>query len=463
MDGGIRGMRFAVTGLLLCAMAMQAHAASITVINTNDNGPGSLRQALAIANDGDTISFTVIGTLQLTSGGLLIAKNVTISYPGINQFSIDGNQALFVFGLFPGKTAVISNLTVTNGQFGIWNEQGMLTVSNCMVSGNSADGLYNHEGMLTVNNSVVSLNLADGLLNDHAELTITNCIISGNAFFGLENHTFDLPPRNDPVLDEGLVTIDNSIVSGNAGPGVYNQGNMTILNSTLTGNSGQGDFGGGIRNGSFKAVASTVAVINSTISENSAQGGGGISNEYGLVSIVNSTISSNSAADGGGAVFNYAGALQIANSTISGNSAVSGGGVYNVPDQFGAATIETGNTIFDAGASGENIFNDAGTVTSHGYNLSSDDGGGYLTGTGDQINTDPLLGPLQNNGGPTFTHALLLRSPAIDAGDPSFTPPPSSDQRGSPFVRVFSGRIDIGSFEAQPRHPSPHPRPTPPR
>jgi len=72
-----------------------------------------------------------------------------------------------------------------------------------------------------------------------------------------------------------------------------------------------------------------------------------------------------------------------------------------------------------------------------------------LNGSGDQISTDPMLGPLQNNGGPTLTHALLLRSPAIDAGDPNFTPPPSYDQRGSPFVRVFSGRIDIGSVEAQ--------------
>ena len=295
-------MRFAViSGLLVCAMAIQTGAATITVTNTNDSGPGSLRQALADANDGDTISFEVIGTIRLTTGALLIAKNVTISYPGINQFSIDGNQALFVFGLFPGKTAVISNLTVTNGQFGIWNEQGMLTVSNCMVSGNSADGLYNHEGTLTVNNSVVTLNSADGLLNDHAALTVTNCIISDNAFFGLENHTFDLPPRNDPALDEGLVTIDNSIISGNSGPGVYNQGNMTILNSMLTDNSAQGDFGGGIRNGSFKAVGSAVSIINSTISGNLAQGGGGISNEYGLVSVVNSTISGNSAADGGGA------------------------------------------------------------------------------------------------------------------------------------------------------------------
>src|SRR5213079_1152122 len=97
----------------------------------------------------------------------------------------------------------------------------------------------------------------------------------------------------------------------------------------------------------------------------------------------------------------------------------------------------------------ENIFNDGGTVTSHGYNLSSDDGGGVLTGPGDQINTNPLLGPLQNNGGPTFTHALLPGSPAIDAGDPNFTPPPSFDQRGPGFDRVVNGRIDKGSFEVQ--------------
>jgi hypothetical protein len=121
------------------------------------------------------------------------------------------------------------------------------------------------------------------------------------------------------------------------------------------------------------------------------------------------------------------------------------------------------NTILNAGASGENIFNDGGTVTSFGNNLSSDDGGGYLNGPGDLINTDPLLGPLQNNGGPTFTHALLPGSPAIDAGDPNFTPPPSNDQRGCP--RVINGRVDIGSFERQPLGRScvtPRPRPTPP-
>src|SRR5206468_11718407 len=73
-------------------------------------------------------------------------------------------------------------------------------------------------------------------------------------------------------------------------------------------------------------------------------------------------------------------------------------------------------------------------------------------------NTDPMLGPLQDNGGPTFTNALLPDSPAINAGDPSFTPPPFFDQRGPGFDRVASGRIDIGSFEVQ--GPTPTPTPT---
>jgi hypothetical protein len=431
----------AIAVLLLCVTGIYARAATITVTNTNDSGPGSLRQALTTANDGDTVTFAVTGTITLTSGGLPVTKNLTISGPGADELSIDGNQALLVFGIFPDETAAISGLSIKNGQIGVWNEQATLALSNC----------------------VVNLNSVGGLFNDHAALTITRCIINGNAFYGLDNHTFDLPPPNDQGLDQGFVTIDNTIFSGNSGPAVHNQGNLTILNSTLTGNSVQGDFGGGVSSGGFKTPWSVVTVINSTISGNSAQGGGGISNSYGLLSIVNSTISGNSATDAGGGIFNYAGAVQITNSTISGNSAGSGGGVYNVPDQSGAATIETGNTIFNTGASGENIVNDGGTVTSDGYNVCSDDGGGFLNGPGDQINTDPLLGPLQDNGGPTLTHMPMPASPAIDAGDPNFLPPPSRDQRGPCFFRVFGRRIDIGSVETQPRPRcvTPVPRPTP--
>ena len=182
--------------------------------------------------------------------------------------------------------------------------------------------------------------------------------------------------------------------------------------------------------------------------------GGGI---YGSATVENSTISGNSAETSGGGIYNNS-SLDVTLSTITGNSAPSGGGIYN------DGSSEISNTILNAGALGENIFNSGGTVTSDGYNLSSDDGGGYLNGPGDQLNTDPLLGPLQNNGGPTFTHALLPGSPAIDAGDPNFSPPPVNDQRGCSFDRVFNGRIDVGSFETQPPHrpcSTPRPRPTP--
>ena len=138
--------------------------------------------------------------------------------------------------------------------------------------------------------------------------------------------------------------------------------------------------------------------------------------------------------------------LKVSNSTLSGNSGGQRNGNVILNKQ---GTLEIGDTILKAETSNMNILNDRGRITSFGYNLSSDNGGGVLTGPGDQINTNPMLGPLQNNGGPTFTHALLTGSPAINAGDPGFTPPPAYDQRGPGFDRVVNGRIDIGAFEAQ--------------
>ena len=455
-----RTLNFVIIGvLLLCVFVTAAHAATITVTNTNDSGPGSLRQALMITNDGDTINFAVTGTITLTSGGLPINKNITISGPGAVQLSIDGNQALLVFGVFPGKAATISGLTVMNAQSGILND-GTVTVTNCVLSGNSNDGLSNY-GVATVSSCVLTGNLYHGLYSYQGETTVSNCVVSGNAGGGLFN---DVPfGPNNSVSGRGSMTVSDSIISDNSGPGVWNYFFLTVLNSTLSGNSaGNAIDGGGILSGTFKSPGGVI-VINSTISGNSASGGGGgIAIYYGGLTVVNSTISGNSAEGEGGGIANYIGGVQVANSTISGNSAASGGGIYNVAGQFGG-TIEISNTIFNAGALGENIFNNRGMVTSHGYNISSDDGGGLLIGPGDQINTDPLLGPLRNHGGPTLTHVPLRGSPAIDAGDPSFTPPPDHDQRGACFLRVFGPRIDVGSVETQlrPRCVTPAPRPTP--
>ena len=132
---------FVVSVVLFCATVMPARASTITVTDTNDSGSGSLRQALRVANDGDTINFAVTGTIVLTSGGLPVNKNVTISGPGKDQLSVDGNQALLVFGVFPDKAATISGLTIRNAQTGIWNEGGHLTVSNCVVTTHGAGNL----------------------------------------------------------------------------------------------------------------------------------------------------------------------------------------------------------------------------------------------------------------------------------------------------------------------------------
>jgi hypothetical protein len=482
---------------VVCAGAISAHASTLTVINTHDSGSGSLRQALRIANDGDTINFAVTGTITLTSGGLPVSKHLAIVGPGADQLSIDGNQTILVFGVFNGNAATISGLTVRNAQFGVLNE-GTLTVSNSAVSGNSEVGLFN-EGVLTVSNCVISDNSGDGLYNGHATLSVSDCVITANSYSGIYNYNSHGPSlsvehgidrRDANKIDgpsPGDVTIANTIISDNSEHGIYNDGGyVMILNSTLTGNSaGQDSEGGGISIGSFKTPGG-VTVINSTISANSASGeGGGIGISWGGVILVNSTISGNSAGDAGGGISNSSGGVQVTNSTISGNSAgkigggiassggvqltnstISGnsagsaGGIYYVQGQF-PYTSEISNTIFNAGALGENIVNNGATVTSHGYNLSSDDGGGLLIGPGDQINTDPLLGPLRDHGGPTLTHMPMRGSPAIDAGDPSFTQTPDHDQRGACFLRVFGPRIDVGSVETQPRPRCVTPAPRP--
>src|SRR3954470_23504428 len=154
-----RTTTFAI-GLLLYAVALPVHAATITVTNTNDSGPGSLRQALTAANDGDTINFAVTGTITLTSGGLSINKNIIISGPGPDQLSVDGNQALFVFGVFPGRAATISGLTVRNAESGILND-GIVVVTNCVLSGNSSG------------------------LSNGGVATVSSCVLSGNSYWGL--------------------------------------------------------------------------------------------------------------------------------------------------------------------------------------------------------------------------------------------------------------------------------------
>jgi hypothetical protein len=489
---------------LLYAVVIPAHAATITVTNTNDSGPGSLRQALADANDGDTINFAVTGTIGLISGELLVDKSVTISGPGANNLAVDGSANSRVFYIGSDRIVSISGLTITNGMpsgflpggGGLYNDQATLTLSNCAISNNSANtggGIYNdgfessatllisncaltsnsarfgggiyNDGfdggvaVLTINNSVLSDNSGGGVFNDafagFAWLTLNDSTLSGNSA------NFGGGIYNSGLMGFAPLTLNNSTFTGNRalvqGGGIYNDhGALTLDSSMISGNSAQTQGGGIYNDGSQEGIATLIS-SSSTLNGNSAPTGGGIFNDAeqdgaATLELSNSTLNGNTAEYGGGIAsdgyYAYYVTVQISHSTFSGNSASEAGGSIYSLGEGGDATVNLASTILTA-ATGGNIFNDLGMITSSGYNLSSDNGGGFLTGPGDQINTDPLLGPLQDNGGPTLTHALLPASPAIDAGDPDFTPPPDYDQRGPGFPRVVNGRIDIGSFEVQ--------------
>ncbi len=199
-------------------------------------------------------------------------------------------------------------------------------------------------------------------------------------------------------------------------------------------------------------------VINSTIScntevfssKNFSGFGGGISNG-GTLFVSNSTISGNSTFDNGGGIFSD-GTVTLLFSTLTLNQASKGGGVYK--DGFVASAR---NTIIAANQTTEDGINPdvSGSFTSNGYNLIGDSTGstGFDEALGDIVGTsdnpiDPRLAPLDFNGGPTQTIALLPNSPAIDAADPTvLDTDPTTDQRG--LDRVSNGRADIGAFEVQ--------------
>src|SRR2546423_9065440 len=125
---------------ILCLIALSTQAATITVSNTNDSGAGSLRQAIADANDGDTIDFGVAGTITLTTDLLLVENSINISGPGSNNLAIDGNHARRAFYIGWGRTVTISGLAITNGYAvhggGIWDNPGAPSINNRTTSGN---------------------------------------------------------------------------------------------------------------------------------------------------------------------------------------------------------------------------------------------------------------------------------------------------------------------------------------
>jgi hypothetical protein len=448
---------------------------TIVVQSTADDGPGSLRQALLLARDGGTINIRARGTITLTSGELVVDKNVSIRGPGAANLAVSGNNASGVFHIMPGTNVTISGLKITNGRGsygGIVNDGSRVELSDSVVTENVGGGIRNYGLFMSITRSEISRNLGGGIDNGGI-LSVQDSEIRENygGFAG-------------GILNGGTVataTLTNTVVSDNragvVGGGVFNvNAALTLIDSTVKNNSG--GAGAGIESSSTAAgVTARVTIVNSTVSNNTGSGIFTNVDEGSLIlSIINSTVSSNS----GYGIHNHGigngtALLKLMNSTVSNNSAGPGSGpsgLQNISILDGVATAEIANTIFVGNQNGsigngdvDGTIGSRATVISLGYNISDDaaygDGsagpGGLLDGPGDIRNTNALLGPLQNNGGPTMTHALLLGSPAINAGDPNFnpnifSPPLLYDQRNSPrFPRVVNGRIDIGAFES--KHP----------
>jgi hypothetical protein len=247
------------------------------------------------------------------------------------------------------------------------------------------------------------------------------------------------------ILLSGLA-ITNGVLYDDGGGGIRNEGTLILINSSVLGNHAYGMYSEGLGGGIYNTGILTVT--DTTISANSASGGavdccgfgGGIFNYGGTLTLSNSTISGNSADGNGGGIFNYQGMVTVRNSTIAGQ--LEGRGVSN------GGTLQAGNTIV---ASNTALFGCdlCGNLASLGHNLIGNSHGGSGFDDTDLLNVDPLLGPLQDNGGPTLTMALLPDSPAIDAGDN--TDAPDWDQRGPGFPRITDDDpvIDIGAFEVQ--------------
>ena len=449
------------------------------------------------------------------NGTIILSSTITISDDTIidgrgQDVTISGGGKVRVFYVNSGITLGLNELVITNGYYfdgdggGIYNDGGTVNVSYSTFSDNHSEGqnsdnfggcIYNNGGTVNVSDSTFSGNYTEnpnyigygGGIANSGTLTVNNSTFTGNSTNNgggiynsgtllVSNSTFssNSAAYGGGIHNYGTITAESSTFSGNSafsGGGINNSGTLTISNSNISGNSATDGDGGGISN------YLSLTVINSTFSDNNATNGGGISN--GVIpfslTVSNSTFSDNSAVVGGGIYIahtsfhvpstatisnstfsnnraTYLGGgiysqadiepktTNVSNSTFSGNSAPEGqgGGIYNY-----TSVLNLGNTIVANSPTGDNC---AGTIiTNNGGNLSDD-----LT-CPSFINGDPFLGLLQDNGGPTWTHALLPGSPAIDNGDDAQCP--ATDQRS--VLRPIDGNgdglavCDIGAYEVQ--------------
>jgi predicted outer membrane repeat protein len=298
----------------------------------------------------------------------------------------------------------------------------------------------------------------------------TNTILDGNGLdYVIETQTSANAHISDVTIRGGSpagvrtyggpLTLENSRVRNNSGNGIVVWSTLTMIDSRIY-NNVTATGGGGL------FIYGTAILINSLISDNTAgQSGGGIFSQGTLI-LVNSTVTNNSTTLDGGGIFTAAGTTNLYNVTITnntadsdGNGAGNGGGVS--VNGLVTATLTARNSLiagnFDSSTSTQQP-DCSGTLTSDGYNLIRDTTGCTITGntTGNLTGQAAILSPLQDNGGPTLTHALLALSPAIDAGNPTGCLDADGliltiDQRG--YARPVDGdntrgpRCDMGAFE----------------
>jgi CSLREA domain-containing protein len=483
---------------------------TITVNSTDDtlvpgDGNCTLREAINNANSNsdttggdcaagagaDTIilpggiyTLTIAGAEENnnTTGDLDVRDNLMIEGAGAEVTIIDGNSLDRVLDIPVGSLTVeLNNLTVANGYHlgtpsvgyggGIRNLSGSdLTLNASIVRNNMVEGedygtgagIYHINGSLTLNDSVIQ---------ENASLPADNSCCGG-IITAASGQPATVILNNSQVISN---TAANG--AGIANTASSNSVSTVILNDSLVAGNIASEFTGGIwatYNVGTVNAATVLTLNRSTVRDNQAAGlAGGISalgipaNNIGAIVTLNqSTISGNQASIGGGLRVNGALEVTVSNSTLSGNVATStGGGIYtNSPVTLINSTL-SGNLATDGGAG---IYNDsAGVVTIRNSLVANSAGsdcagggswstGGYPNLNGDgscpgfTITTDPLLGPLQDNGGPTWTHALLAGSPALDTADDVVcaTPPVNGvDQRG--VSRSQGLACDIGAFELE--------------
>jgi hypothetical protein len=350
----------------------------------------------------------------VTEAEIVIDNDVILD--GGGKLTVDGNRDHRVFTVSEGVTAELDGFAVTRGS----------------VTGIEYGGGVHNSGTLILTNSDASGNTAwaGGGIDSSGTLILTNSNVWGNS----ARHAGGISNR-------GVLTLTNSDVSGNAadssGGGISLGANQPVLlmNSTVSGNSA-GREGGGIA----CWAGGSLVLVNSNVSRNSAgYDGGGIYGYRCTVTLTNSTVSSN---DGAGITTHYFDQVILMNSTVSSNS---GGAIVQ---KSKGAVVESRATLIDgdciaAAEPGAEV-----TWVSHGYNIESPGNACGFDQATDQVDVSASalnLGPLQDNGGPTETHALLPGSVAIDV-IPADMCEVDEDQRGFPRDSM----CDVGAIEVQP-------------